>query len=258
MRSLVTLLGLVFAATACSALSGLDGFELNEGGGTGDGGSDPTSVGGGAVGGNASAGGNTSSGGSTNVGGTGGNGGSGGPPPEPECGNGIIEQGEQCDAGAQTTYCNEDCEVTGCRGNHDHLDPATGHCYRYSDADGAFGSWAQAQTFCANWGGQLLVLNGQAERTFIASLVGTLAYNGAEFLWVGANDSNADGDYQWVDGSPLPSSSPFWQESPPNGGCAAIMPQSAALTASANCQGDDLPTYHLHHACEREPEGQSP
>lgn len=176
----------------------------------------------------------------------------------PVCGNGIIEGNEQCDAGGETASCSDDCEVTDCGEDHDHLDPNTGHCYRYSDDDGVVGNWSQGQSFCASWGGQLLVLNSNAERAFIASLLGTLAYGGAEYLWVGARDDNDDGDYQWVDGGALPSSSPYWQSTPATGGCAAILPQSATLVASANCQGDDLPTYHLHIACEREPQGQLP
>lgn len=245
---------LALGATSCSALSGLDGFELDETGGggtTGDGGA-TASTGGGSEGGAS-----TSSGGGGGVGGSGGEGGTGGPPPEPECGNGIIEQGEQCDAGSQTTYCSAECTVLGCDGPHDHLDEVSGHCYRYSDDDGVIGNWQQANGFCGNWGGHLLVLNGNAERAFIASLHGTLLY-GNEYLWVGARDDDGDGSYQWVDGSNLPSGSPWWNAAPASNGCVAIVPANAGLEASANCEGTDLNTYHLHNACEREPEGSRP
>ena len=148
--------------------------------------------------------------------------------------------------------------VLGCGGQHDHLNPSTGHCYRYSDNDGSFGTWQDANGFCMSWGGHLLVLNDEAERSFIASLMGTLAYGGTEFLWVGARDPNSDGDYNWLGGGALPSGSPWWASTPPDGGCAAIMPRGASLVASEDCSGADLNTYHLHHACEREPEGQLP
>jgi hypothetical protein len=246
----LSFLGMVsLAATAaCSTISGLDGFVLGEGGGgstTSSAGGSTASVGGGGE--------------SVDPSGSGGDGlgnvgGSGGQPPDPECGNGIIEQGEQCDAGSVTDHCDGDCNVIGCRGQHDHLEPTTGHCYHYSDADGEIGSWQQAQSFCTSWGGELLVINDDAERDVIASLYGTLMY-GNEFLWIGARDDDGDGDYTWGDGSALPSSSPWWASSPPASGCAAVDPDMAMLVASANCSGSDLNTFHLHHACERAPEG---
>jgi Lectin C-type domain len=250
MRLTLVAISLVCATAACSSLSGLEDFTLAEGAGgsTAGGGGTMSSGGGDGAAGGAGAG----------VGGSGGMagaGGQGGPPPPPMCGNGIIEQGEQCDAAGQTAYCSENCAVTGCDGEHDHLHPVTGHCYRYSDADGQIGSWPPANSFCSNWNGELLVINSPAEHDFIIALSNTLAF-GNEYLWVGARDQDGDGEYHWIDGVPLSSSSPMWESPPAANGCVAINPVQGGLAASGNCVGTDLPTFHLHFACERAPEGQ--
>ena len=62
-------------------------------------------------------------------------------------------------------------------------------------------SWRDAQKACENIGGHLVIIEDEAEQTFLAGNI----RNGkvkAEYLWIGATDELVEGAWVWVDGSP--------------------------------------------------------
>ncbi len=57
--------------------------------------------------------------------------------------------------------------------------------------------WTEAQATSAANGGNLVVINSQAENDFVKSIIGN------EIVLIGLSDAQTEGDYQWVNGEPL-------------------------------------------------------
>lgn len=69
-------------------------------------------------------------------------------------------------------------------------------------------SWPDAQHAAANLGGHLATVDSLEEDTFLldsfSATVSSLAADGIVSLWIGLNDANLEGIYQWVSGSSAP------------------------------------------------------
>ncbi|XP_032816325.1 C-type mannose receptor 2 isoform X1 [Petromyzon marinus] len=76
-------------------------------------------------------------------------------------------------------------------------DPVTRNCYQFNVH--AVLSWHEARTSCLQQGSDLLSITEMHEQTYIA---GFLSGFGA-IMWIGLNDLDSDGGWQWSDGSPL-------------------------------------------------------
>jgi cysteine-rich repeat protein len=128
-------------------------------------------------------------GGQAGAGGLGGSGGVGGA--MAACGNGLIEQGEECDDENDITDdgCNR-CQVE-CQGAHSVEDPRTHHCYvRREDAD----PWIPSATACETNGGYLAVVRDAEEAALVAGLIGD-----STNAWLGGRRPG-DGDFTWITG----------------------------------------------------------
>lgn len=150
-------------------------------------------------------------------------GGSGEPPkpPEPVCGNGILEMGEQCDdAGhAGQDGCDASCKVmcsqlgAGATESEDH------HCYNgYDSAD-----FQAAQAACVKRGGHLATISSAAENKVVRGLVNSSK-------WIGGSEDVGDtsegtGNYTWLTGEPFTYTN--WASGEPDQGevrCSTIGP----------------------------------
>nr|XP_028576961.1 C-type lectin domain family 17, member A-like [Podarcis muralis] len=80
------------------------------------------------------------------------------------------------------------------------------HCYFFSTSKGP---WLAAKQSCVKEGAHLVVINIQAEQSF---LVKQLA--GQQVFWIGLSDTVKEGEWRWVDGTPLSIS--FWGPGEPN------------------------------------------
>jgi hypothetical protein len=89
-------------------------------------------------------------------------------------------------------------------------------------------SWQDAQTFCRERGADLVTVNDADENEFLAGL-------GVGNQWIGLNDVDTEGTYEWSDGST--SSFDSWGENQPdNAGtagedCAGFLPEPAPAGA---------------------------
>ncbi len=121
--------------------------------------------------------------------------GAGGAPPE-ACGDGSVTGIEECDDGNATdddgcSTCVVDCDAMGVK------DPASGHCYRvFPDAT----TWPFAEANCQAWGGapslgHLASIGDAGEQALVFSLIVAQS-------WIGIQDPDVEGTYQWSDGTP--------------------------------------------------------
>jgi cysteine-rich repeat protein len=118
--------------------------------------------------------------------------------PEPVCGNGVIEAGEECDdAGhAGEDGCNE-CQVVCSHYGQGTLESEDHHCYRgYDEAN-----FQNAREACTQRGGHLITIGSAAENQVARMLVNSSkllgGFENAELNQAG------DGKYQWVTGEPF-------------------------------------------------------
>ena len=78
-----------------------------------------------------------------------------------------------------------------------------GHYYQVGDLSDAAGwSWTYANSQAQALGGQLAIITGQGENDLIANYL----LQGRWGAWIGLTDANAEGDFVWVNGTPLASS----------------------------------------------------
>lgn len=139
-------------------------------------------------------------------------GGSGEPPkpPQPECGNGILEAGEQCDdAGhAGQDGCDNACKVACADFGAEAVESEDHHCYNgYDEAD-----FEGAVEACAKRGGHLATISSAAENKIARTFVNNSKWLGG-FEDVSL-EAKGTGNYTWLTGEPFTYSN--WAEGEPD------------------------------------------
>jgi cysteine-rich repeat protein len=144
------------------------------------------------------------------AGGAGDGGGGAGPvEPEPVCGNGIIESGEQCDDAdhAGQDGCAE-CQVQCSHFGSGTLKSEDNHCYRGYDQ----ATFEAARAACDERGAHLVTIGTAAENELVRELVATSKLIG------GFEDVSlmveGEGTYGWVTGEPFTFTN--WAQSEPD------------------------------------------
>lgn len=96
-----------------------------------------------------------------------------------------------------------DCNGGGTGGSDCSGDPITGFTYKgtfeghdYYLSNGSE-IWTDAQATSVTNGGNLVVINSQAENDFVKSIIGN------EIILIGLSDAQTEGDFQWTNGDPL-------------------------------------------------------
>lgn len=171
--------------------------------------------------------------------------GAGGAEPSP-CGNGQIDDGEECDDANDAAGDGCDACVVECDGPGESKHPSTFHCFRYVASPLG---WAAADAACAAWGGA----PGKARLASIRSdqeLANVLVITAAE-AWIGASDQATEGVYAWSDGEPFDFEA--WASFEPSDdgddGEDCVLARPTGLWADAAC-GVARP-----YVCERRPSG---
>ncbi|KAI4887390.1 hypothetical protein NFI96_028551 [Prochilodus magdalenae] len=79
-----------------------------------------------------------------------------------------------------------------------------GSSYYYVSTE--FKTRSQARQACRERGADLVIINSPEEQEFI--------YNEDQYTWIGLSDAETEGEWKWVDGSPL--NTAYWKDGEPN------------------------------------------
>ncbi|XP_033052656.1 C-type lectin domain family 17, member A isoform X2 [Trachypithecus francoisi] len=115
--------------------------------------------------------------------------------------------------------------------------PFEGKCYYFSPITK---SWDEARIFCQENYSHLVIINSFAEHNFVAK-----AHGSPRVYWLGLNDRGQEGDWRWLDGSPVTLS--FWEPEEPNN-----IHNEDCATMNKDGRWNDLSCYKTTYwICER-------
>ncbi|XP_013879517.1 C-type lectin domain family 4 member E [Austrofundulus limnaeus] len=77
-------------------------------------------------------------------------------------------------------------------------------------------SWEDSRSFCRDLGGDLVKIDSREEQEFLLERIKSKINDDEHVFWIGLTDSETEGTWLWVDGSPLDES--FWIGGEPNNG----------------------------------------
>uniref|UniRef100_A0A914ENZ7 C-type lectin domain-containing protein n=1 Tax=Acrobeloides nanus TaxID=290746 RepID=A0A914ENZ7_9BILA len=98
--------------------------------------------------------------------------------------------------------------------------PERQKCYNYKTENANF---AQALSGCQQENASLISIHDLQENLFVSSLTVDPKYDTwiIEVIWIGLNDPSKNGNWQWVDGSPVDYT--IWQPNNPGNGSCVIL-----------------------------------
>ncbi|XP_029370199.1 C-type lectin domain family 4 member E-like isoform X3 [Echeneis naucrates] len=88
-----------------------------------------------------------------------------------------------------------------------------GKCYLFS-TNGS--SWEKSRDECKQLGGDLVKIDSREEQGFLAERLRVKMERAEDKFWIGLTDSKNEGDWLWVDGSPLDRNWTFWRSGEPD------------------------------------------
>ncbi|XP_058240763.1 CD209 antigen-like protein E [Hemibagrus wyckioides] len=92
-------------------------------------------------------------------------------------------------------------------------------------------NWEESRKDCMDKGADLLIINSKEEQEFIGKQLGKFQ------TWIGLSDIEKEGEWKWVDGTPL--TTEYWAKDEPNNvgdeDCAVIYASSGAFWNDRQC-----------------------
>jgi len=161
-----------------------------------------------------------------------------------ECGNGRVEEGEECDipqrGNNQHDFCDRDCLYTA--------DP-----FVYEEREFVLPlvtrNRGNARRNCTEWGGALVILADIAKLSWmVTEITDRLSEDGNSDVWVGLVKRNDV--WRWEDGSPTDTL--IWCDGGPrNNHECAVLDWSAAEVCFSSKGSCDMNGSQVHYICER-------
>ncbi|XP_027891309.1 hepatic lectin-like [Xiphophorus couchianus] len=75
-------------------------------------------------------------------------------------------------------------------------------------------SWNDSRRSCADLGSDLVKIHSREEQAFLVRKVTNMMEYNNDMFWIGLTDSEVEGRWSWIDGSPLDESLNFWSYTP--------------------------------------------
>ncbi|XP_027874874.1 CD209 antigen-like [Xiphophorus couchianus] len=100
-------------------------------------------------------------------------------------------------------------------------------------------TWQESRTYCQSVGADLIIINSKEEQNFANSF--------QTYMWIGLTDSETEGRWKWVDGSPLTTS--YWYDGEPNGNTVENCGEIKTFTAERSWN-DGTCSRSLKWICE--------
>ncbi|KAJ8362459.1 hypothetical protein AAFF_G00373850 [Aldrovandia affinis] len=125
-------------------------------------------------------------------------------------------------------YCPLRSQKRVCRPCPEGWKQRNSKCYYFSTERK---NWQGSRSACLKQGADLVIIESEEEQDFISKHTrGNYAY------WIGLSDSETEGTWLWVDGTPLQEDKAFWKKGEPNNyngaeDCAATQPGRISCTA---------------------------
>lgn len=117
-------------------------------------------------------------------------------------------------------------------------------------------SWSESQEYCKTLGADLIKIKSQEKQKAISNLITSyhtsLSWSASGF-WIGARDVDVEGEWKWLDGTPLTVG--FWNKGEPNNqrdeDCAAIYPAVYPRENPYESWNDAPCSHFLRWICEK-------
>ncbi|KAI3358830.1 hypothetical protein L3Q82_015226 [Scortum barcoo] len=77
-------------------------------------------------------------------------------------------------------------------------------------------TWNESRGECKDQGGDLVKIDSTEEQKFLAGKLREKMNKGEDKFWIGLTNSQKEGTWLWVDGSPLNTSLTFWHKDEPD------------------------------------------